>query len=171
MTASPLDHITVEVITTQQQMDAALAVRFRVFVEEQHVPIEEEVDHYDADPGHNPTVVHVLARDRSRTPDGNADGTDTPEGAPIATARLLLDGHDTYPHIGLVAVLAEYRRTGVGRLVMDALHTEARRRGIPGITLSAQLHAIPFYERLGYIPRGTNYLDAGIEHRDMDLVF
>jgi len=54
---------------------------------------------------------------------------------------------------------------------MDALHTEARRRGLPGITLSAQLHASPFYERLGYVPRGDVYLDAAIEHRDMDLVF
>lgn len=150
------DALEVAVVADREAMDAALSVRFRVFVEEQRVPIEEEVDRYDADPGRNPDVVHVLAR---------------LGGEPVATARLLLDAHEGYPHIGRVAVLAEHRKSGVGRRVMEALHEEARRRGFGGITLSAQLHAIPFYERLGYRARGPVYLDAGIEHRDMDLAF
>ena len=54
---------------------------------------------------------------------------------------------------------------------MAPLHEEARLRGAPGVTLAAQLHAVPFYERLGYIARGPVFLDAGIEHRDMDLRF
>jgi len=54
---------------------------------------------------------------------------------------------------------------------MHSLHEESRARGERGNTLSAQLHAIPFYERLGYTARGPVYLDAGIEHRDMDYVF
>lgn len=148
--------LEVSVIADQAAMDAALSVRFRVFVEEQHVPIEEEVDAYDASPGANPSVVHVLG---------------TLGGEPIATARLLLDAHEGYPHIGRVAVLAQHRRAGYGRRIVEALQDEARRRGFEGVTLSAQLHAIPFYERLGYLARGPVYLDAGIEHRDMDLVF
>lgn len=150
------DGLEITVIADQVAMDAALSVRFRVFVEEQHVPIEEEVDAYDDNPGANPAVVHVL---------GHLGGE------PVATARLLLDAHEGYPHVGRVAVLAEHRGNGVGRQIMDALHAEARRRGLPGITLSAQLHAIPFYERLGYVARGEVYLDAGIQHRDMDLTF
>jgi ElaA protein len=150
------DELTISVVADQHDMDHALSVRLRVFVQEQHVPIEEEVDRYDAEPGANPHVVHVLAR---------------ANGEPVATARLLLDAHDGYPHVGRVAVLEGYRRAGVGRIVMDALHAEARARGFQGITLSAQTHAIPFYERLGYIARGPVYLDAGIEHRDMDYVF
>ncbi|MCK9487301.1 MAG: GNAT family N-acetyltransferase [Dehalococcoidia bacterium] len=160
----PEGSLEISVVTDQAAMDAALSVRFRVFVEEQHVPLEEEVDGYDANPGANPAVLHVLAR---------------LDGEPVATARLLLDQHDHglheahsgYPHIGRVAVLAEHRQNGVGRRVMEALHAEARARGIAGITLSAQLHAVPFYERLGYTARGEVYLDAGIEHRDMDLPF
>ncbi len=162
MTQPPMPHaegssdaFAIAVVTDQAAMDQALSVRFRVFVEEQRVPIEEEIDRYDADPGANPDVVHVLAR---------------LGGEPVATARLLLDAHEGYPHIGRVAVLAEHRGTGVGRQVMEALHREARRRGLGGITLSAQLHAVGFYERLGYAARGPVYLDAGIEHRDMDLV-
>lgn len=164
MTTSPidLDAVHVSVVRTAEDLQAALSVRFRVFVEEQRVPVDEEIDRYDEHPGERDDVVHVLARYG---------------GAPIATARLLLDmheldveGHAGYPHIGRVAVLAEMRGSGVGRLVMDALHEEARQRGHAGVTLAAQLHAIPFYERLGYIARGPVFLDAGIEHQDMDLV-
>ena len=157
-----LDAVSVAVVRTADEMEAALSVRFRVFVEEQGVPIEEEVDRYDERPSERDDVVVVLARYG---------------GAPIATARLLLDLHDPsaegdagYPHIGRVAVLAELRGSGVGRLVMEALHDEARRRGYAGVTLAAQLHAMPFYERLGYVARGPVFLDAGIEHRDMDFV-
>lgn len=144
-------------ITTPEEMADALVVRMRVFVEEQGVPVAEEVDRYDADPGSSTTAVHVLGR---------------LDGVAVATARLLLDAHEgEYPHIGRVAVLAEHRGRGFGVAVMRALQDEARRRGFAGITLSAQLHAVPFYERLGYVARGPVYLDAGIEHRDMDLAF
>lgn len=149
--------LQVAFITTSEEMAAALTVRMRVFVEEQGVPVAEEVDRYDADPATNTAAVHVLGR---------------LDGVAVATARLLLDAHEgEYPHIGRVAVLAEHRRRGFGGAVMRALQDEARRRGFAGITLSAQLHAIPFYERLGYVSRGPVYLDAGIEHRDMDLAF
>jgi predicted GNAT family N-acyltransferase len=148
--------VEISVITTAQQMEAALTVRYRVFVEEQRVPIEEEIDGYDDRPGQRDDVVHVLAHIG---------------GIPVGTARLLLDHADPYPHVGRVAVLAEMRTLGIGRRIMEALHEEARTRGHGGITLSAQLHAIPFYERLGYAARGPVYLDAGIEHRDMNLAF
>jgi predicted GNAT family N-acyltransferase len=140
-------------VETAADMAAALAVRTRVFVEEQHVPIEEEVDGFDHVGAAG--VVHVLGR---------------LDGVPIATARLLLETHDGgYPHIGRVAVLAEHRGSGYGREVMAALHREARERGFAGVTLAAQMHAIGFYEGLGYVARGPVFLDAGIEHRDMDL--
>ena len=156
-----LSAVELIVVRTAEEMQEALAVRTRVFVDEQRVPVEEEVDRYDDRPAERDDVVHVLARHA---------------GTPIATARLLLDlhdpsagGHAGFPHIGRVAVLAEYRRTGVGRLVMETLHEEARRRGYLGVTLAAQLHAAPFYARLGYVARGPVFMEAGIEHREMDL--
>ncbi len=163
MTTPPLDldAVSLTVVRTAEEMQAALSVRFRVFVEEQRVPIEEEIDRYDDRPWERDDVVHVLARYA---------------GAPVATARLLLDmhepgaeGHAGYPHIGRVAVLAELRRGGLGRVVMEVLHEEARQRGYSGVTLAAQLHAVPFYECLGYVARGPVFLEAGIEHRNMDL--
>lgn len=152
-----MSELQVSRIHSMVEMREALSIRMRVFVEEQGVPVEEEVDAHDADPEMNETAVHVLGR-----LDGEA----------VATARLLLDTHDGgFPHIGRVAVLAEHRGKHFGVAVMEALHEEARARGYDGVTLSAQLHALPFYERLGYVARGTTYLDAGIEHRAMDLRF
>ena len=143
-------------VGTPADLAAALAVRTRVFVEEQHVPVEEEIDHHDAEPWTRSDVLHVI---------GRLDGT------VIATARLLLETHDGgYPHIGRVAVLAEHRGHGYGRALMRALQDEARALGFLGVTLAAQMHAVPFYEGLGYVARGPVYLDAGIEHRDMDLL-
>ncbi|MEZ4502801.1 MAG: GNAT family N-acetyltransferase [Dehalococcoidia bacterium] len=146
---------TIEVVRTVDQMNDALTVRRTVFIEEQRVPEDLEIDEHDAEPTSNVTALHVLARR---------------DGHPVGTGRLLLERDEAgHAHIGRVAVLASERRGGVGRLVMEALQDEARARGYRGITLAAQLHAIPFYERLGYTARGDVFLDAGIEHRWMDL--
>ena len=137
-------------------MQDALSVRRRVFIEEQRVPEEEEIDAHDRDPAVVMDCVHVVVY---------------VDGVAVATGRLLLDGPaEENAHIGRVAVLADRRRHGVGREVMLALQEVARQRGLPGITLAAQTHAIGFYERLGYVVRGPVFLDAGIEHRWMDLV-
>ncbi len=147
----------VAVVTTPEEMQEALAVRRAVFIEEQLIDEDEEIDHYDADPATLTDAVHVLGR---------------LDGRPVATARLLLDQHDgEYPHIGRVAVLKSERGRYWGVGVMEALHDEARRRGYAGVTLAAQEYAVGFYAKLGYVARGDVFLDAGIEHRWMDLVF
>jgi predicted GNAT family N-acyltransferase len=147
-----MDGLDVRLVTTTEDMRNALSVRRRVFIEEQQVPESEEIDHHDADPATVFTCLHVLA---------------CIDGRPVATGRLLL-GEPDGMHIGRVAVLAEYRRKGIGRAVMLALHDLARFRNARCVTLAAQLHAIPFYERLGYVARGPVFLDANIEHRWMD---
>jgi len=144
-------------IETLEELADALEIRRRVFIDEQHVPEDEEIDRFDGDPTTTDDAIHVLV---------------SLDGVPVGTGRLLLDDPpEERAHVGRVAVLAEHRRTGAGRAVMEWLQDEARRLGRPGITLSAQLHAIPFYERLGYVARGDVFLDAGIEHRWMDLDF
>ena len=147
----------VSVVTTREEMQEALAVRRAVFIEEQRIDEDEEIDRYDGDPATVTDAVHVLGR---------------LDGRPVATARLLLDQPDgEYPHIGRVAVLREQRGRYWGVGVMEALHEEARRRGYAGATLGAQEYAVGFYAKLGYVARGDVFLDAGIEHRWMDLVF
>ena len=145
------------IVTTAAQMNDALAIRRAVFIEEQGVSEEEEIDEYDGDPAATTGVVHVVAYCR---------------GVAAATGRMMVHAPPgEHPHIGRVAVLREYRGQGLGRAVMLALHNEAQRRGYAGVALGAQLHAIPFYETLGYIVSGEVYLDAGIEHRWMDVSF
>ena len=122
----------------------ARPVRFQVFVQEQRVPVKLELDDFDA------VSAHALALDAS--------------GKAIGTGRLLPDGH-----IGRMAVLPEWRRSGVGAAIMRALLNEARRRGLASVELSAQCHARRFYERLGFRVVGDVFMEAGIEHIAMRL--
>lgn len=117
-------------------------VRFEVFVEEQKVPAEIELDEFDA------VSLHALALDAG----GNV----------LGTGRLLPDSH-----IGRMAVRACARGRGVGAALLRALMDAARARGDREVVLSAQTHAIPFYERFGFIAEGEEYDDAGIAHRLM----
>ena len=88
-------------------------------------------------------------------------------GAPIGTGRLDLDYGGK---VGRVAVVATHRRFGVGTAVMDALHAVARERQQLRLWCNAQLTAVPFYERLGYVSSGPVFVEAGIDHLRMDCV-
>ena len=123
------------------------ALRRVVFIEEQGVSEADEVDDLDG------VALHLLAM---------------PDGRPVGTARLLVEG-DT-GKIGRVCVLADARGTGLGAALIRAAVAEFR--AMPGVTkakLGAQVHALGFYERLGFVAVGPVYLDAGIPHRDMVL--
>ena len=120
----------------------ALAVRYEVFVCEQHVPPEIEADSEDA------SSLHAVAYDG--------------QGVPVGTGRLLPDAH-----IGRMAVRAPYRGRGVGSRILMALVDEARTRKYPQVVLSAQVHARAFYEAHGFVAQGDVYLEAGIEHLAM----
>jgi predicted GNAT family N-acyltransferase len=119
----------------------AQRIRFAVFVEEQGVPAELEMDENDA------ICVHALAYI---------------DGRPIGTGRLLPDGH-----IGRMAVLKEWRGRGAGRALLRALMEAARLRGDKTVLLSAQTHALGFYRAEGFGPEGDEYEEAGIAHQAM----
>lgn len=149
--------LRIALVQNAAEMDDALAVRRAVFIDEQGVSEAEEIDAHDGDPATVDDAMHVVAYLAGR---------------PVAAGRLLLNAPlNEHAHVGRVAVLREHRGEGFGKAIMLALQEEARRRGYPGITLGAQLRAIPFYERLGYVARDDIYLDANIEHRWMDLAF
>jgi predicted GNAT family N-acyltransferase len=116
-------------------------IRTVVFVDEQKVPAELEIDAQD------PLSLHAVAFDGERA---------------VGTGRLLPDGH-----IGRMAVLAEARSRGVGSALLTALMAEARTRGHAAAVLSAQTHAVAFYRRHGYAVVSGEYLDCGIPHVDM----
>lgn len=131
-------------ITVTDDFPACAAIRRRVFIEEQNVPEELELDELDA------TAVHLLA---------------VQDGRPVGTVRLLIEGESA--KIGRVAVLPEMRGTRAGAALMRAALDELRARGVTRAKLGAQTHAIGFYEKLGFTVHGPEYDDAGIPHRDM----
>ena len=118
-------------------------VRHEVFVLEQRVPETLEWDDADAQ------SLHALAVGAS--------------GDAIGCARLLPDGH-----IGRVAVLADWRRCGVGSALLSHLIDEAHRRGDARVILNAQVAAMPFYGRHGFVANGEVFDEAGIAHRVME---
>lgn len=124
----------------------ASRIRLEVFVQEQRVPLEEELDPMDAQ------CLHALAYDA--------------EGQAVGTGRLLPDGH-----IGRMAVRRPWRGSGVGSLLLTALVDAARQRGDAEVVLAAQLQARPFYVRHGFVEEGDTFMDAGIAHRLMRLRF
>lgn len=132
-------------IAPTDDLATCLALRWTVFVEEQKVPEDEEVDDLED------VSQHFLA---------------TWAGEPAGTARLTIEG-DT-AKIGRVCVLPQHRGTGLGAALIRATLEAART--LPGVQrakLGAQVQAIGFYERLGFRAIGPVYDDAGIDHRDM----
>lgn len=120
----------------------ASGIRHEVFVIEQKVPAELEMDEMDA------VCVHAVAYDQG--------------GTPIATGRLLPDGH-----IGRMAVRKNGRGLGVGGAILQALMQAARQRGDNEVALNAQTHAAPFYHRHGFRQEGEEFMEAGIRHIHM----
>ncbi len=139
----------IETVQSDKQMNDALSVRRAVFIEEQQVPEELEIDEHDRpDTG----TVHFVAY-----------AGETPVGA----SRL----RPYAPGVGKVervAVLKSERGTGLGRELMLAVEKTARRLGYHSLKLNAQTHAQRFYEKLGYQPHGDVFDEAGIEHIAME---
>lgn len=130
------------VITRTDDLEACMALRFTVFVDEQGVPAEIERDEYDA------VATHILA---------------TIDGKPMGTARIVVKG-DT-GKIGRVCVLPAARGTGLGAaLIRACLDEMADDPQISQAVLGAQTSAIGFYEKLGFVPEGDEFDDAGIPH-------
>jgi len=119
--------------------ELASAIRFEVFVQEQQVPISEELDAMD------PDCLHALAFGS--------------QGAALGTGRLLPDGH-----IGRMAVRHVARKKGVGTAVLKALVEAAHTKGFSEVVLGAQLHAKDFYLKQGFVEFGEIFLDANIDH-------
>lgn len=132
-------------------MREARAIRTTVFVHEQGVPLEEEVDEHDRT---DADAVHVLARDET--------------GAVVGAGRYYVTEPSTV-QIGRMAVLARARGRGVGAHLLAALVREAGRRGFARAHLHAQTHASGFYRKAGFTDDGAELWDAGIRHQPMSL--
>ena len=143
----------IKILESKEELDLGFALRIKVFVKEQNVPIELELDDKD----HSDNTVHIGYFHDDRL---------------IGVARLI-DMDKDIIHIGRVAIDKEYRGKGIGRKLIVGCETTAKnilKREII-IELSAQIQAEKFYESLGYNRVNDKiYLDAGIEHVDMRKV-
>lgn len=136
-------------ITIAETRDIAtcLALRREVFIDEQGVSEADEIDDLDD------RAVHLLA----------SEG-----GQPVGSARLLTQGETG--KIGRVCVRADWRGKGIGAaLIRAAVAHFSAQPGVSRVKLGAQVHALGFYEGLGFAAIGPVYDDAGIDHRDMVL--
>ncbi|WP_206734133.1 GNAT family N-acetyltransferase [Bradyrhizobium nanningense] len=131
----------VEIQATDPLMSAVYALRHNVFVVEQGVPEEIEVDEDDM------VATHLAA---------------VSDGHVIGTLRILLHGRTA--KIGRMAVSASSRTEGIGRELMESAATTASSRGAEEIILGAQLTAYGFYKRLGYMEEGAVFDDGGTPH-------
>lgn len=133
-------------IVRTNDLETCLRLRRIVFINEQNVPEDEEVDEYDK------TATHLLAFDGD---------------TPVGTARIVLQAE--VGKIGRVCVLQTHRGTGLGADLINACLAELRE--LPELTtarLGAQTYALGFYQRLGFTAYGDEYIDAGIAHFDME---
>ena len=139
---------TTQLVSWEEAHAELTQIRFTVFVREQAVPPEIEIDPLDADAS---KIVHVVSRDAG--------------GRAIATGRLIVDGK--MPRIGRMAVLKAWRGAGVGSAMLEVLCAEAKRLGFREVHLHAQSHATAFYYHHGFLSHGPEFTEAGIPHQEM----
>ena len=139
-----MSNITAKLVESEADMEAAVGIRFRVFVDEQSVAPEIELDEYDA------VATHAIA---------------LLDGVAIGTGRVIVEGDSA--RIGRMAVDREYRRSGVGGLLLRFLEDEAREQGAGEFVLHAQEYVKAFYSGHGYEEHGDTFMEAGILHVEM----
>ena len=123
-----------------------LEVRKEVFVEEQNVPLEIEVDEYEKE------AVNILL---------------TLDDRPLGTVRYR-DIGDGVAKVERMAVRMIARGMHLGQALMNFVHIHARDNGYKRTKLGAQVHALKFYEKLGYEVTSDEFDDAGIPHKYME---
>jgi predicted GNAT family N-acyltransferase len=133
-------------VSSQKEMTKAFTIRMRVFVREQGVPEEIELDRDDQ------RAIHFLAFAGPRA---------------VGTARVVL--HRDSAKIGRMAVLKSYRGQGVGKKLLERATETAKKWGAKSIYLHAQVPVIGFYQRMGFHCVGPVFEEAGIPHRKMIL--
>lgn len=140
--------ITVKRVENRSEFEQAYKIRKEVFVKEQNVPEEIELDEFDE------IADHVVAyRDCE----------------PVGCGRVFFQ--DDYARIGLVAVLREERKNGTGKLICEELIRIAKEKGAKKFVLDAQVRAIGFYQKLGFSVTSDVFMEAGIEHVRMEAIF
>ena len=134
----------VRVVETEKEKNDAFKVRHTVFVNEQNVPADLEIDEHEKD------AIHFVGYDQN---------------TPVAAGRFRVI--DNRAKVERICVLHHYRGTGLGYLLMSAIETRAKDLNLKGTKLNAQISAVGFYAKLGYQIISDQFMDAGIPHVTM----
>lgn len=137
--------VIVKKVETQQELEDAYRIRMDVFVKEQHVPEEEEIDEYE------PKATHFVIYEDSEV---------------IGAGRLRY--LNEYGKIERICIAKTFRSKGIGQLLMNAIEDEIKQNHFLKAKLNAQTQAKSFYSRLGYEIVSGEFLDAGIPHVTME---
>lgn len=133
-------------IKPNEDFSASYEIRKTVFVEEQNIPIENEMDGLDS------VCFHIILYN---------------DAAPVGSGRLYVHLH--VARLGRVAVLQNERGKGYATLICKALIDIAKRENAKRVTLDSQAYVVPLYEKLGFISEGDEFLEEGIPHVKMNL--
>lgn len=134
----------VRLVTNNKELEDAYKVRKIVFVEEQKVPVELEIDEFEE------AAAHFVLYDNDE---------------PIGAGRFRII--DNIGKVERICVNKEKRKSGGGRIIIEKIEQYAKEQGLLKLKLNAQIQAIPFYSRLGYTVSSDKFLDAGIPHKTM----
>jgi predicted GNAT family N-acyltransferase len=137
-------------VKTEEELQSCLEIRKEVFVDEQQVPVDLEIDEFDhLDPDAHHLLIEV-------------------DGQKAATGRITYY-RDNAAKVQRVAVRKSFRSQGIGKVLMLGLENVARELGLEKAVLDGQLHAVSFYEKLGYVVTSEEpFDDAGILHHRME---
>lgn len=140
-----MSNIKIIKVSSEKQMEDCFHIRTVVFIHEQNVPVQEEIDGLDKQADH-----YLLSADEK----------------PVATARVRIQ--DGMAKIERVAVLKNQRGLNIGRRLMEFIMADILKNSdIKILKLGAQIQAIVFYEKLGFESYGEEYFDANIRHNWM----
>lgn len=134
----------VKIVSNEKEYEDAVTVRREVFVVEQEVPVEMELDEFES------TATHFVVYDDQE---------------PIGAGRCREVNNDL--KVERICVLPSRRNRGVGVLIMKKIEEYANQRDVAGLKLNSQTHAIKFYQRLGYLTVSEEFMEAGIPHVTM----
>ncbi|MBD8071511.1 GNAT family N-acetyltransferase [Bacillus sp. PS06] len=136
--------MTSKIITTETDLEKAFFIRKRVFVEEQEIPLELEFDEFDQ---LNHQCSHVLVEYND-------------EAAGTGRIRYV----DGVGKLERICILPDYRKFGLGKIVITALEDIAKNKGVSKVKLHGQEHAAGFYRKLGYEAASDIFIEDGIPH-------
>ena len=138
-----MNNLKIQIVGNQKEFDDVISIRKKVFIEEQNVPIDIEIDGLDDEAEH--AIAYL-------------------DGEPIGCARIRFN---TYAKLERIAAMKDHRGKGFGRKITEFLIDYCKQKNVDEIRLHAQMYTADFYKKLGFLERGKTFFEADIKHIEM----